>query len=512
MGPRQFGCFVLFLLVLLRATAQAQPTPPQTVSELCRTPHDAAVSLVDNLSSFHWDEEAAATCMDVPLLQEDDRIRLALQLKQILDARSLYLPAGDLPTDPNYTDEDGEHRVVVYEALPLVYLTKKGDQWLYSRSTVRAIPGLYQETFSSIMLQVQEQLPPIFFSRVMGLFLWQYVFFILLLAASFGVGRFAQFLLTKQLIRVGERIGLDTDLTLIRRIRAPLTWFSAGLVFRLGIPDIQFDANTAFFLNIVAISILSLSAVIIATRSVDLVADLFNKRAQLTESKLDDQVIPLVTRAIKVGLWALGFVFILQNLGVEVTALLAGVSVGGVAVALAAQDTISNLFGSLTIFTDRPFQIGDWVIIDGSIEGVVEEVGFRSTRIRTFGKSVVSVPNATVANSTVDNMGKRTHRRLKLSFGFRYDTQPDQLRKFLAEVRHLLETNPNIWQESVEVRFVNFGESALEMMIYTFLDVPDWATELTEKENLMLSVMEIAAALGIEFAFPSMSIYPESRT
>ncbi|MFT4978783.1 MAG: MscS family membrane protein, partial [Myxococcota bacterium] len=450
-------------------------------------------------------------CLDVSAAQNPNRERLALQLKRVLDARGMYVPTGTMSTDPDYTDAAGEHRLVVVEAMPQVYLTKQGDRWLYSRSTVQQIPELYEQTFSSAMIKFQKILPPVFFQRIFGLFLWQYAYFLLLLAAALGVGQAAQLILTRQVVRAAQRLGLAVDLSLLRRIRGPLTWFAAGLVFRLGIPDLQFGVASSFFLNFIATSILSLSAVIIATRAVDVVGDLFAKRAELTDSKLDDQVIPLVSRATKSALWALGIVFILQNIGVEVTALLAGVSVGGVAVALAAQDTIGNLFGSLTIFTDRPFQIGDWVIIGGDIEGVVEEVGFRSTRIRTFGNSVVSVPNAKVANSAVDNMGKRAYRRMKLTLGLRYDTPTAKVRAFLAEVEALLTGHPSIWQDTIEVRFINFGDSALELMVYTFLDVPDWTGELAEKQEILLRIMEIAENLGVGFAFPSVSVYPEGR-
>lgn len=496
----------LVVLWLLWAVAPGWAQAPE---DLCATPRDAAASLVDYQQAETMDLALAATCLDVPAALEPKRTELAQKLKQILDARGLYVPTGELTTDPDHKDSSGAHRLIVIAELPQIYLERKQGQWLYSRDTIKAIPELHRKTFSPVQRWLIDVLPDVFQSEVFGLKLWQYVYFVLLVLASLGVGQLSQSLLSRQVVRVARRLGLRADRLMIRRIRGPLTWFATGLVFRVGITDLQLGVSASFFLKFLATSVLSLSVVIIVTRIIDVVADLFEKRAALTESKLDDQVIPLLTRAIKSGVWALGVVFILQNLGVEVTALLAGVSVGGVAVALAAQDTISNLFGSLTIFTDRPFQIGDWVIIDGSTEGVVEEVGFRSTRIRTFGKSVISVPNAKVANSTVDNMGQRTHRRLRLDFGLRYDTTPAQMRAFLAQVEQMLRARDTIWKETVEVRFTNFGDSALEVMVYTFFDVPDWSTELSEKQEVLLRIMEIAQEVGVDFAFPSVSLYQE---
>ena len=127
------------------------------------------------------------------------------------------------------------------------------------------------------------------------------------------------------------------------------------------------------------------------------------QKAQQTETKLDDQLVPLARRALKIFIVSIGTVFVLQNLNYDVASLIAGLGIGGLAFALAAKDTIANLFGSATIFASRPFQIGDWVVIGGSTEGVVESVGFRSTRVRTFYNSLIGIPNAKVADAVVDN-------------------------------------------------------------------------------------------------------------
>jgi MscS family membrane protein len=259
-----------------------------------------------------------------------------------------------------------------------------------------------------------------------------------------------------------------------------------------------------------ASAVTSLSLVLMAARVVDVVANYFGRRADKTDSRLDDQVIPLTSRAVKTGIWVVGIVFVVQNLGIDVGGLMAGLGIGGLAFALAAKDTVENLFGSLTIFTDRPFQIGDWVVIDGKVEGVVEEVGFRSTRIRTFHNSLISVPNAKVANSTVDNLGERAVRRVKTTLGFTYDASRDQLESFMRQARALLEGCDEVWDGTLEVQFTGFGASSLDVMLYFFLDVPDWSAELDTKSRLLLDLMGIAEDEGLSFAFPSTSVYVES--
>ena len=504
---------VMAMAALLLAMALAAPGVGRAQDEpSCANPSAAASSMLDWLQPDSWDPQKAITCVDVGPRKQQSAQRLTIQLKQVLDARGLYVPVGELPTDPDHVDEHGEHRVVPVPALPVVVLERLDDgRWVYSRGTMNSVPGLYKETFSSFLLAVQERLPSVFFTRIPGinLFLWQILYFLLLVAASLGVGRLAQLILAQQVVLFAKRLGIAADLKLIRRIRGPLIWFAGGLVFLWGVPDLQLGVRASFLLHGMANAMLSIAAVVMAVRVVDLVADLFERRAKETDSKLDDQVIPLVSRATKVGLWTLGLVFILQNLGVEVTALLAGVSVGGVAVALAAQDTVGNLFGSLTIFTDRPFQIGDWVVIDGDVEGVVEEVGFRSTRIRTFYKSVISVPNAKVANTTVDNIGQRPYRRMKMTIGLTYGTTREQMQAFVTRVRALMEASDKVWDGSLEVHFNGFGASSLDVLIYSFLDVPDWSAELREKERILFEIMHIAEEVGVSFALPSTSVYLE---
>ena len=193
----------------------------------------------------------------------------------------------------------------------------------------------------------------------------------------------------------------------------------------------------------------------------------------------------------------------------DVASLIAGLGIGGLAFALAAQDTIANLFGSATIFASRPFQIGDWVNVNGT-EGVVESVGFRSTRIRTFYNSLVSIPNSRVADSVVDNYGAREFRRFKTVLGLTYDTTPEQMQAFVEGIRAILKSNPAVRQEYYEVHFNSFGDSSLNVLVYAFFKTDSWTTELTEKHNILLDIMRMAEELGVSFAFPTQTLHLES--
>ena len=178
------------------------------------------------------------------------------------------------------------------------------------------------------------------------------------------------------------------------------------------------------------------------------------------------------------------------------------------AFALAAQDTVANLFGALNIFLDKPFQIGDWVKV-GDVEGTIEEVGFRSFRVRTFYNSVVTVPNSTITNTNVDNLGVRHRRRCKLTLGLTYDTPPDTLQAFVEGVRAILAAHPNV-EKTYDVHFYAFGASSLDILLNYHIIAESWTEELETRSANFLEFLRLAEALGVSFAFPSTSLYVES--
>lgn len=496
-----------WLVVLLLALF----APPALAEEpTCANPRAAARSLLDWLQPDRWEPSAAATCLDLADPTSAAAAEAAVKLKTVLDARGLYVPVDELSDDPDHVDAQGRHRVQPIDAFPRLVLYRKGDRWLYSSELVASTDRLYAQTFSEISLRVRDAVPPAIRGQALGIHTWQAVYFALLVSVALLAGRLVQRVLSGQLAGLGRAAGVDLDVAWLRRTQHPIYWCVTAGVVRWGIPDLQLGARTSQSMLFLTNTVLSFAAVLILVRLVDVGVDFLGKRAARTESKLDDQVIPLVSRTTKVALWALGLVFILQNAGVNVGSLLAGLGIGGLAVALAAKDTVENLFGSITIFADRPFRIGDWVVIDKNIEGVVEEVGFRSTRVRTFYNSLVTVPNAKVASAVIDNYGLRARRRVSLTLGLTYSTPRARLEAFTRALRAHLEAHPRVYRDTLEVHFSGFGASALEVMVYFFLEVPTWKEELEERGRIFLEFMRIAEELEVSFAFPSTSVYLES--
>ncbi len=241
-------------------------------------------------------------------------------------------------------------------------------------------------------------------------------------------------------------------------------------------------------------------------RLVDALSTLLFELAANTESRLDDQIVPLVRKALKTFIGILAFILIAQNLGYSVSGLLAGLGIGGLALAMAAKDTLANLFGSIMILIDRPFHVGDWITFKGG-DGVVEEIGLRSTRVRTFAKTVVSIPNAALANATVENHSLMPKRRIKFTLGVTYDATVEQVAGLVTNVENYLKGNPDIDQEFMLVKFTTFNASSLDLFIYCFTVTTDWTQHLAVRQDVNLKVMSMVEEMDMSIAFPTQTVH-----
>ena len=245
-------------------------------------------------------------------------------------------------------------------------------------------------------------------------------------------------------------------------------------------------------------------------RSIDFVGYKLKNKALETESKVDDQLIPFAIDIAKVLTIVLGVVMILGNVfDVNVTALVTGLGIGGVAFALASKESLENLLGSFTIFFDKPFTVGDIVTL-GGVTGIVEKVGFRSTRIRTFDKSVVTVPNKNIISTELDNLGARPVRRVKFNIGLTYDTSVENIKNIVDDIQKLVDDHPMTNQEG-KVRFLNFGASSLDIMVLYYVDSPDWEVLIDAQQKINFQIIDIVNKYKCEFAFPSTSVYIEKN-
>ena len=224
-------------------------------------------------------------------------------------------------------------------------------------------------------------------------------------------------------------------------------------------------------------------------------------------SDLSREMGDFILKIVKILIAGFGFASMLQVWGINVTALIASLGLGGLAFALAAKDTASNLFGSFALLADKSIRIGEWIQV-GEIEGIVETIGMRTTKIRSFEKSLITVPNQLVANTPIENFSRRGVRRIKINVGLTYATTHTQIKTIISEIKYMLHTHPDIAQkELLLVNLKSFGDSSLNIFIYTFTATSNWERYLNIREEIHHNIMKIVEENQAQFAFPSQSIY-----
>jgi MscS family membrane protein len=220
--------------------------------------------------------------------------------------------------------------------------------------------------------------------------------------------------------------------------------------------------------------------------------------------------INLTMTFAKIAIIVIFGIMLLKAWGYNPSTLIASLGILGMAAALAAQDTTKNIFGAMMIFMDKPFKIGDW-IKTSHVEGTIEEIGMRSTKVKTFEDAIVSVPNGLMANEAIINWTKREKRRIKMTLGLTYSTTSEQMTQILSQIRTLLKEDPDVHQQTIFVNFLDFNDSSLGILCYFFTKTVDWGEYMNIRERINLEFMKIVEQNGASFAFPSRSIYIESE-
>ena len=215
--------------------------------------------------------------------------------------------------------------------------------------------------------------------------------------------------------------------------------------------------------------------------------------------------MPLIKKTLFVFAVIFGVLVIAQSQGLPVQSFLAGLGIGGLAFALAAQDTIANLFGSFVVVMDQPFKVGDIVKI-GANEGKVEDIGLRSTKVRTGARTLIVIPNKSVANEPITNFTRMPQRRVDQTLALTYDTTPDQLEAVIGDIRALLHDDADVHQDTIVVNFANYGASSLDVQLVWFATDPDWVKHMAVRERINLKIMRAVAARGLTFAFPTQTV------
>ncbi|WP_413290678.1 mechanosensitive ion channel family protein [Bdellovibrio sp. HCB337] len=289
-------------------------------------------------------------------------------------------------------------------------------------------------------------------------------------------------------------------------LEGPLAWILLSLIWLFTIESLELPIRLDKYLMIAVKIILSVNIVRMVYVAMDAVGEMLKSYTAKTQSTLDDHLAPMAVKTAKLLVIILGVLIVLQNFGVNVMSLLAGLGLGGLALALAAQDAAANLIGSVMILLDRPFSIGDAVKV-GDTEGTIESIGFRSTRIRTTYNSLVTIPNSTMAKDKIDNMGLRPYRRIRQVLGIHYDTPPELIEHFCTRVKYLISQEQAVMKDTIQVSFNGFADSTLNVLVIFHLEVFDIQDELNRQQKIFCEILAAAKEMGVIFAYPTQTVY-----
>lgn len=311
------------------------------------------------------------------------------------------------------------------------------------------------------------------------------------------------------ILKLCSKTKTDLDEKIFLAVKKPLRVFFVIFGLYLAVIWLPLDSGYQLIINKLFRSVIIILVTWGLYNVEDINAIFLDKIQQSLDIEFNKILIPFIAKFLRVLTFIFAFTIIVQEWNYDISGLIAGLGLGGLAFALAAKDALSNIFGGIVIILDKPFSIGDW-IKTSSIEGVVEDITFRSTRIRTFAHALVTVPNSTLANDSITNWSRMGKRRITFDLRVAYSTPVDKLQTLTEKIREMLYSHPGIDKETIFVRFDKFNESSLDIFLYFFTVTTNWSEFLQVKEDINFKILELVEQEGITIAFPSRSLYIET--
>lgn len=520
----------VFLLLVSLSGAQL-PIPPSgngasdaPVPERLSTPRATVRKFLQAMNDGRTKD--AAETLDLRsvnlVLRDTEGPRLARMLFDVLN-RTLFVDLERIPdqqTGDAYTlarPRDSADQVV--GAITLERLDT--GSWKFSQSTIQALPSMWEAVRNRPTIQglkevdirsvapgewLRSQVPEAWRVKSLWMETWQWLMLGALVLASFALHLLSSLLLAL-VLRVRYRVvGTRLSESVRKGLRRSVGWILTATLFLASLPYLNLPELLGVPLTFFGRVLQFVTAIWMLFAIWDAVMEAFTDRATQFMQRADAVLIPIASKFGKFVIVAAGLILFAASLGINLAGIIAGIGVGGLVLALAAKDSVENVFGSLTILFDMPFGLGDWVRI-GDIDGTVEEINLRSTRIRTFQDSVITVPNSNMIKASVENFGVRRYRRLKMAIALTYSTPPEKIEAFCQGVRDLIANHPSTRKDKYHVEMNAMSDSSLDVLLYMFFETDLYAEELALRGAFLLDVIRLAEQIGVEFAFPSRSIY-----
>jgi MscS family membrane protein len=510
-----------FLLSSFCAFAQILPTAKPTTPAVTTDPLDRdspQSSVVAFLEAAHAKDYGKAwRYLDLRNMPEEERLKnsaeLARQLETILD-RDIQFDVGNLSRDPLGDVSDNlarnRDRIDTFQVngktleldLERVTLRSGLSVWLVSSDSVAKIPEIAQTTNNSA---IERHLPlPLVNFQLIGTPLWCWIGLVLLAIALAAFSKLLSRLvlwLTRQCV---QRIAPRWDPTLLEAFISPLRLLLSVTLFRAGMEWFAPSALLRLYLGRLLVLLFFWGVFWLCAVIIDAIGRHLRTRLESRYRAFSYSVLPLSGRIVKILVFVLIIAAVLTEWGYNTTTLLAGLGIGGVALALASQKTIENLFGSVAVISDRPVSVGDFCKF-GSNMGTVEDIGLRSTRIRTLDRTLLTVPNGSFSTMTLENVDRRDKMLFHVTLNLRRNTTPDQMRTLLESLTTLLKDDPKFETGAMPVRFVGIGAYSLDIEIFIYVRTLDGNEFMKTQQNLFLSIMDAVEAAGTALAVPTQA-------
>ncbi len=517
---------ILFWILLLNSagvSAQLLSTTSETKEEVKfpddslgrRTPRGSVSGFLKAVSEQNYIRASQYLYLKRSFRKVRERERIVKVMQNLLDQSGNIIPTSLINNkETGQTDDDLEPELDLVGTVKIngedtdLYLenTEKAGSpplWVFSSETVDAIASVKIDE----NLLVNKVLPKALQDRLLaGVPIGQWLVIIILIAASYflswGIIALLTFLVTKlwRKARTEPTQGIIEALSLPIQLYIAL-WFFVDFSQRVGISIIIRQRFSYLTVTVGIVAFLML-----LWRITDFVSEFSKNRMTVRGRVSTISVILFLRRTFKVAIFVFGGIAILGAIGIDVTTGLAALGIGGIALALGAQKTVENFVGSVTLIIDQPIRVGDFCRIN-DVKGNVEQIGMRSTKIRTGERTVVTIPNGLLSATNIENYAFRDRFLFNPILDLRCETTPDQIRFLLVEIKSVLISHPMVNSEDARVRFIGFGTSSLRMEINCYILVSTLDTSLEVKEDLLLRIMDIVAESGSGFAFPSQTLY-----
>ena len=497
-------------------------TAPSVVDRLDRT--TPRQSIHKFLEACHKNQfNLAARYLDLRKLSLQRRAsegpELARDLATLLDRNARFevsklsdSPEGDtadtLPNIDNLATFELDDEPVTLQ-MERVTEPPAGPVWLVSSESVARIPelaGLIEQS------SLEKRLPaPLVDTKLIGTPLWIWIALLIIALILSAASRLLSRLFIAIVKPLTGRYAKSFQTQRLEALTEPLRLLLSILVFRAAMAFIPPSALLRDYLSKVLVLLFVMGAASLLMRLVDVVSDTVISRLDHRERSLTYSVVPLGIRFVKILIFCFGILIVLQQWGYNTSTILAGVGVGGIAVALAAQKTIENLFGGISLISDRPVLVGEFCQFGGQV-GTVEDIGLRSTRIRTLDRTVVTVPNSQFSTMTLENFSRRDRMWFHPTIRLRRDSTPDQIRQMMETIEQILQKHEMVDATGVPLRFSKITDQSLDLDIFAYVLTPDFNEYLKVQTQLLLQILEACYRLGIGIAVPFQEEYNVSVT